>query len=500
MKDINLKIAQFKMECYNYLSSQSLNVLRAYGRKIGVERPTERKKGELLDEIVLVLSGEKKAIIQTNLGAPVKNDYLDPCISEKIQAIRMKYFAKDAPLEKEETDYQRRLREFREQGLDSICFHSNDYQPEFEKDLSRPVYRGQLQYFNEVACLLPPSCEKSETLQVILPIELVKEHDLRQGDIVSCYARQTQSAYVAYKILTRNDKSIEDIQGERGRFEESSVSNPAENLTLLNKYVTATPTLKCFDWLFSLKKGQRVCLISSPKSGKTNILYQLAKAAAEGCGDFQTYVLLIEQTPEIIRQFTQLSMSENLITTTYEDDADRQVFTADFVLTRAKRQVEEGKHVLLLVDSITALARSYNETDASSGGKVLAGGLESKTLQYLKKYFGSARAIENGGSLTIIAAMSTLTGNPADELLCGELAAISNMQLYLSDELAAKHIYPAFDFVKTRFSKGIMEKTEETFDRLVEQGVFDEYGNLGVLQAIASSENMEEMLKKLKIK
>ena len=500
MKDIDLKIAQFKMECYNYLSTQSINVLRAYGRKVGVERPTERKKGDLIDEIVLVLSGEKKGIIQTNLGAPVKNDYFDPCVADKIQALRMKYFSNDATLEKKETSYQRRLREFREQGLDSITFHSNDYQPEFEKDLNRPVYRGQLQYFNEVACLLPLSCEKSDTLQIILPIELIKEHDLREGDIVSCHARQTQSAYVAYKILTRNNRMVADIQGVRGRFEEGEVCNPVENLPFINKYVTVTPTLKCFDWLFSLKKGQRVCLISAPKSGKTNILYQLAKATAENGEGFETYVLLIEQTPEVIRQFTQIGISENLITTTYEDDADRQVFTADFVLKRAKRQVEEGKHVLLLVDSMTALARSYNETDASSGGKVLAGGLESKTLQYLKKYFGSARAIENGGTLTIIATVSTMTGNPADELLCGELATISNLQLYLNDELASKHIYPAFDFVKTRFSKGIMEESENVFDMLVEKKAFEEYGNLEIIKAVSNSENIEEMLKKLKIR
>lgn len=498
MDSIDLKLMKFKMDCYNYLSTQGINVLRAYGRKIGVAKPTEKKKSDLLDDIILVLTGEMKAVRPTNLGAPIKNDYVDPRVEQTIYELREKYFSKKAD-EEDKDSFAYRLNEFINEGHETVVsLESPDHQPEFEFDMMRPVYRGQLHYFDNVAHLLSTTLNENDIDKVILPPSLVEKHDLREGDVVSCYARQTQSAYVAYEILTRNDQSISTCTTKRCDFDTAAVQYPNQHLKLMPKRVENNAVLKSFDWLFSLCKGQRVCLIAPPKAGKTNVLYQLTKAATENCGRIVTYALLIDQTPEIVRQFSQVTRKENFLSTTYEDDADKQVFAADFILRRAKRDVESGKDVLLVVDSLTSLSHLYNETEQSSGGKVLVGGLESKTLQYIKKYFGAARALEEKGSLTIIAALSTATGNPADELLCTELSALSNLEVHLSEELSTKHIYPAFDYSKTRFSQGVGDMQVNALDQALKISYLSNHKNEDVLKLLSACQTPEELLELLK--
>ena len=132
--------------------------------------------------------------------------------------------------------------------------------------------------------------------------------------------------------------------------------------------------------------------------------------------------------------------TEQFLYTTYEDAPERQVFVADFLLQRAKSLADSGHDVLVLVDSFNALAHAYNDTDASVGGRTFACGIESKTIHYLKKYFGCARCLEKGGSITMIGALSEGTGNAADDLISAELSAVENLHIQLSDELAVKHI------------------------------------------------------------
>ncbi|MBQ4053542.1 MAG: hypothetical protein IJD33_04310, partial [Clostridia bacterium] len=216
-------------------------------------------------------------------------------------------------------------------------------------------------------------------------------------------------------------------------------------------------------------KGHRGIIAASPKSGKSTLLTEIAAVAAKANKNLHVMTLLTDQAPEAIGQYRKIVGTDNLVYTTYEDTPERQVFVANFILNRAKRYAESGKDVLLFVDSFNALSRAYNDTDESAGGKVLAGGLENKTVQYLKRYFGAARCLEKSGSLTILGTMSMDTGNPADDLLKAELSAVSNLEIVLSDDLAKRRIYPPIDLLKTRGKSTslMVAKEEERFRDLI---------------------------------
>ena len=259
----------------------------------------------------------------------------------------------------------------------------------------------------------------------------------------------------------------------RIRFEEGNARYPREKIAFVSQEQSAGVTEKYFDWLFPIGKGQRACVIAPPKSGKTTLLQTLAKAAKANNSGLTVLGLLVDHSPETVNAFRSVLSTDNLVYTTYEETPERQVYAAEFMLKRAKRFVEHGKDVLLVVDSLSALARAFNDTELSSGGKRLPSGLESKTVQYIKRFLGAARCLEEGGSLTILGALSCDTGNPADELICSELSAVANWEIYLDSELAKRRIYPAVvpakqrsvgdaDFAKAEVSLLINDTDTET--------------------------------------
>jgi transcription termination factor Rho len=226
---------------------------------------------------------------------------------------------------------------------------------------------------------------------------------------------------------------------------------------------------KAIVWILPLLKGQRACIRSLPKAGKTHLIYDLAMGA-HGQKDLRSFVLLLDQTPETVSRFRKLLPYTELIYTTYETDCDKQVYAAEFLLKRAKRYVESGYDVLLIVDSLNALARAYNETNESVGGKVLAGGLESKTVHYLKKYFGTSRCLEDGGSLTMLCALAEDTGNPADDIIASEVLSLSNYEIALNEKLAQRRVYPSIDYKKSRSDFEInQDKQKENKKFIVEK-------------------------------
>ena len=155
----------------------------------------------------------------------------------------------------------------------------------------------------------------------------------------------------------------------------------------------------------------------------------------------------------MVGQFRRSVKEGNFVYASYEEDSEIQVFKAEFLLKRAKAFAECGKDVLLIVDSLNALTRAYNDTEYSRGGKTLAGGLESKTLQYVKKYFGAGRCFAKGGSVTVLAALSSDTGNPVDSLLVSDLLPLANLEIRLSDDLARRRVFPAVDYTASKVSR-----------------------------------------------
>jgi transcription termination factor Rho len=198
--------------------------------------------------------------------------------------------------------------------------------------------------------------------------------------------------------------------------------------------------------LFSpIGKGQRGLIVAQPKTGKTVLLKEVANAIAANHPEVYLIILLIDERPEEVTDMAR-SVRAEVVSSTFDEPADRHVKIANIVLEKAKRMVECGHDVCILLDSITRLARAYN-TVAPASGKVLSGGVEANALQKPKRFFGAARKIENGGSLTILATALTETGSKMDEVIFEEFKGTGNMELQLDRKLANKRIFPAIDLV-----------------------------------------------------
>lgn len=461
-REENLK--EFKNICKLYLSTLGISDLRAYGRYLQLRDPTAKNKSDLIEDIIGVLCGEITPE-RTNKGAPIKNKHFNPTILEEIERLSAQY------LEPKSTDdfempklvdkdgnplpeYYDRLQDFKKQqkGMNMLTFFDVEGE-DTNIRLDAPVYGGQLDLSGDFACLLPLNGETERVKErVLIPDSLIERHDLRDGDVITCHAKKKEEVLVAVKILTLNDFAILGDEVKRKHFDDCDACDPQTQIGFYGGAKDSNPTLsKYVDWLLPIRKGQRSCVVSSPKSGKTSVLLDLA-INASAYRDISLFVLLIDQPPEVVSRFRREIKPANLIYTTYEDDCEKQVFNAEFILKRAKRYVESGKDVLLIVDSLNALGRAYNETDESLGGRTLAGGLESKTVHYLKKYFGAARCVASGGSLTMIGAVSADTGNPADDIMAVELTGLSNHEIRLSEELARKRVYPSIDYFKSGIS------------------------------------------------
>lgn len=494
-KDMEL----FAAACKEYLSTHGLSVLRAYGRSVGVSNPTKKEKEELVELTVGILTGKLSPRAPSRRGAPVKNNFVDPSVVNAIEALRRMHLHLPEPEEPEVSeatppqtfDFQAELKKLRENPF-ALELHDPAYEAVGEgwTDVAG-ICRGQIQTLEGVPCLLPLYGEKQETLTVLL-VELIRRHDLREGDIVSYHAKEKDGVRAATEILTVNDVVI-GPQGylKRARFEACAAAYPSERLRLFQKEKSESTAAKYLQWILPILKGQRGCILSAPKAGKTELLFAVARAALK-TADARVIVSLVGQAPEVVGKFKRAFGEEAVVATTYEQDPDSQVFAAEFALNRAKRWAESGKDALLLTDSLNALAHAYNDTQASAGGKALAGGLESKTLQYLKRYFGSARKLEGAGTLTVLGTLSVDTGNPADELIAAEMKSLSGAAVALDETLAMRRVYPAIDLINSR---GELEQTasgrEAELVAYLKLQYAPKYGNEKVLSLLAQSESHE---------
>ena len=431
---------ELKQAYTEYLSTLSIGSLRSVGRHVGVNQSTLKKKGALVKDIVEILIGNVPPAAKTNRGAPVKDAYIDPKIFSKLDEIKFLYLS---GISEDDTEVNiPEAAEKQEEVTDNVIdFRSPEYEPQqgyFEQE----IYTGQLETINGVSSLLPLNGRDASAEKIIVTVSEIKKHDLRDGDIIVCHAEKRHAALVATEILSVN--SLPVSEEKRSRFELSEVCYPDQRISFYSEKFNSS-ALKYIDWLIPFGKGQRGVITSSPKAGKTMLLKEVAKAVSEEHPDIRLLVLLTDQSPEAVGEFRKVVPKADFIYTTYDDEAETHVFAADFLLKRAKRFAEMGMDVLVLVDSLTALAHAYNETETSSGGKTLSCGLESKTLHYIKKFFGSARCLAQGGSLAILGTLSVDTGNPMDDILAGELLGAANSEIRLSDSLIAKNIFPAID-------------------------------------------------------
>jgi len=291
----------------------------------------------------------------------------------------------------------------------------------------------------------------------------IRRFNLSTGDLVTGKIRAPKKGekyFALVKVMEVNDDEPESIRN-RVPFSSLTPLHPDSRLGLeLGNGGTEDITARVIDLVAPFGKGQRGLLVAPPKAGKTMIMQNIASSIAVNHPECELIVLLIDERPEEVTEMVRTVRGE-VISSTFDEPAKRHVQVAEIVIEKAKRRAEQGKDVIILLDSITRLARAYN-TVAPSSGKVLTGGVDANALQRPKRFFGAARNIENGGSITIIATALIDTGSKMDEVIYQEFKGTGNMELHLERKLSEKRIFPAININAsgTRREELITEKQE----------------------------------------
>ena len=273
----------------------------------------------------------------------------------------------------------------------------------------------------------------------------IRQYSLKTGDTVECTIRPPKEAdkYFPMKEVIRVNGIAPEVAKERIAFENLTPLFPDEKFQLCKGDKSDPLSVRIIDFFAPIGKGQRGLIVAQPKTGKTVLLKDIANAIAKNHPEVYMIVLLIDERPEEVTDMAR-SVNAEVIASTFDEPAENHVKVANIVHEKAKRLVECGHDVVILLDSITRLARAYN-TVAPSSGKVLSGGVEAQALHKPKRFFGAARNIENGGSLTIIATALTETGSKMDDVIFEEFKGTGNMELQLDRKLSNKSIFPAVD-------------------------------------------------------
>lgn len=288
----------------------------------------------------------------------------------------------------------------------------------------------------------------------------IKQFSLQNGDTVIAKIRPPrigEKFYPLIDVVSINGRTVEWVR-DRVPFKFLTPLFPQERFKLSTRGGGISTRL--MDLFAPIGKGQRGMLVSQPKTGKTTLLKDVANAISINHPEVYLIILLIDERPEEVTDMKR-SVNAEVIASTFDEPADRHVRIADLVLEKAKRMVECGHDVCILLDSITRLARAYNTVSPSSG-KILSGGVEANALQKPKRFFGAARNIENGGSLSIIATALTETGSKMDDVIFEEFKGTGNMELQLDRRISNRRIYPAIDILSsgTRREDLLMDKTD----------------------------------------
>jgi len=276
----------------------------------------------------------------------------------------------------------------------------------------------------------------------------IRRFNLRTGDAIKGTIRKPKDNEKYFALLKINSINDQDpsLSGDRLFFDRLSPLYPENKFNL--EFNPSHISTRIMDLFTPIGKGQRSLIVAPPKTGKTMLLKDLAMAVITNHPETHLIVLHIDERPEEVADMKRLLKGKNveIISSTFDEPAARHVQVADMVLEKAKRLVECGKDVVILLDSITRLARAYN-TVAPASGKILTGGIDANALQRPKRFFGAARNTEEGGSLTIIASALVETGSKMDEVIYEEFKGTGNMEMHMTRKLANKRIFPAFDLL-----------------------------------------------------
>lgn len=294
----------------------------------------------------------------------------------------------------------------------------------------------------------------------------IKKYGLKTGDVIDCTVRpphENEKYFSLSNIKYINGRIPSDVR-DRVAFEHLTPLFPDEKFNLCGDKSTTNPSVRIVDLFSPIGKGQRALIVAQPKTGKTILMKDIANAIAANHPDAYIMMLLIDERPEEVTDMAR-TVNAEVIASTFDEPAERHVKIAGIVLEKAKRMVECGHNVVIFLDSITRLARAYN-TVAPASGKVLTGGVDSNALQKPKRFFGAARNIEGGGSLTIIATALVDTGSKMDEVIFEEFKGTGNSEIQLNRSLANKRIFPAIDLVQSSTRRDDLLQDPNTISKM----------------------------------
>lgn len=330
----------------------------------------------------------------------------------------------------------------------------------------------------------------------------IKRFKLRRGDQVLGEVRKPigeEKNFAIRKVLKANDNDLAALES-RIPFEELVPTYPTEQFKLGLEQDNISGRI--LDLISPIGKGQRALIIAPPKAGKTTFISSIANALIEGQKDSEVWILLIDERPEEVTDIKENVEGATVFASTFDDDPKNHIKVTEEIIEKAKMKVEDGENVVILLDSLTRLARAYNIVMPSSG-KLLSGGIDPTALYHPKNFFGAARNIKNGGSLTIIATILVDTGSKMDEVIYEEFKSTGNCDIYLDRQLAEFRIFPAIDITKSGTRKEELLLDKEQIDDIWNlRRLLNDYDNKvnatsALIKAIKITKNNNELLAQL---
>lgn len=312
----------------------------------------------------------------------------------------------------------------------------------------------------------------------------IRRFSMRTGDTIAGKIRPPKDGERYFALLKVNEVNFDRPENSRNKilFENLTPIHPTDRVTMeRGNGSTEDITARVLDLASPIGKGQRGLIVAPPKAGKTLLLQNIAQSIAHNHPDAELMVLLIDERPEEVTEMQRLVKGE-VVASTFDEPANRHVQVAEMVIEKAKRLVEHKKDVVILLDSITRLARAYN-TVIPSSGKILTGGVDANALHRPKRFFGAARNIEEGGSLTIIATALVETGSKMDEVIYEEFKGTGNMELHLSRKIAEKRVFPAIHFNRSGTRREeLLTKPDELQKMWILRKIVHEMGEIDAME------------------
>lgn len=499
------------------LEAKSIFEMRALAKEVGISAPTKMNKAELVDMVFKITNGEIEPPQAPRRGRPKKyGDATEQTTSEKPQIAQNlaqpEQILTPSPAKVEvigeislpkgfERPKYQPTRQFAQQNQKQYSnngFNQNNYgqkQNNFRNQNQNQVQRdnviaerkddeeteqireGYLEINPDGYGFLRVKNGEFNEMDAYVSAMKIKQYGLRRGDYVTSLCKKVQEGRPSAVVSVTTINGIEsDKVGKRPNFDDLVPIYPDERIRL--EVAPREFATRCIDLVSPIGKGQRGIIVSPPKAGKTTLLKMIASSIATNYPDIELKVLLIDERPEEVTDM-QRSIKGEVVYSTFDELPEHHTKTAEMLLERAKRLVEMGKDVVILLDSLTRLARAYNLTIPPTG-RTLSGGIDPGALHSPKRFFGSARNIENGGSLTIIATALVDTGSRMDDVIFEEFKGTGNMEIHLDRRLSEKRIFPAIDLARSGTRKEELLLTPSELE-----------GTWGIRKLLSNADNAE---------